>query len=228
MRRRLQDEGGQAVIEYALVIALVSLAAVVALSFLSSKVRGKIFDVGTAVEAAGAGVLGVGGGGGSGGAPTITSVSTSGDDNDGLVENGESLVISFSEPLNLATLCPGSSWAGGTLTTLADVKLNNSGTADYFSVDASGGVCTGNVFRFGYLAPGGDFITSNSRTFADSTISWSTATNTLTITLGGSTGAGTLLVGGSTTLTYSPHPAITDVDGVAVAGDGTSGGDTWF
>jgi hypothetical protein len=117
-----------------------------------------LLDAGTTLESAAAGA--VGSGGGSGGAPTITGVATSGDDNDGLVEDGESLVIGFSEPLNLATMCPGGSWSGGTLTALADVKLNNSGTADYFSVEASGGVCTGNVFRFGYLAPGGDFITS--------------------------------------------------------------------
>ena len=221
--RRLDAEHGQGNVEYALIVALVSLAAVLALGFLSGKINTVFFKSGSAVEAA----AGASGGAAGGTAPTVVGVSTSGDDNDGLVENGESIVIAFSEALNLSTMC-GGGWGGGTLTTLADVRLAQSGTADYISVEAAGGACTPNTFTFGLLALGGDFITGSSRTFADSTIAWSAGTSTLTVTLGGSTGAGTLLVGGSTTMTYSPHPSITDLEGLSIVGDGTSGNETWF
>ena len=60
--RRMADERGQGLVEYALIIALVSLAAIVALGFLSGKINGLFSKTGNSLDASTAAV-------GSGGTP---------------------------------------------------------------------------------------------------------------------------------------------------------------
>jgi hypothetical protein len=161
--------------------------------------------------------------------PTVVSVTTTGD-GDGRVENGDAIVIQFSEALNLSTLCGGGGWSGGTLTNLADVDLNNNSSNDSITVATAGGSgnsnCTGNNFNFGTLTLGGNYISSNDRTFQSSTISWSGTT--LTITLGGSDNNGTINQVGSSTMTYTPNSGIQDTSGNPISGTGTSANQQWF
>jgi pilus assembly protein Flp/PilA len=73
MRRRLVgDEQGQGLVEYALIIALVSLASVVALGFLSGKINDVFFKSGNVLNSVDV-VAAPGGTGGTGGAPVAPS-----------------------------------------------------------------------------------------------------------------------------------------------------------
>ncbi len=56
--RRMADERGQGLVEYALIIALVSLAAIVALGFLSGKINGLFSKTGNSLDASTAAVSG--------------------------------------------------------------------------------------------------------------------------------------------------------------------------
>jgi Flp pilus assembly pilin Flp len=77
-RRAARDERGQGLVEYALIIAIVSLGAIVALGFLSGKINGLFSKAGsslntiTIAEGGSGGGDGGGGGGGGGGAPVVT------------------------------------------------------------------------------------------------------------------------------------------------------------
>jgi pilus assembly protein Flp/PilA len=69
-RRISRDEAGQGLVEYALIIALVSLASVVALGFLSGKIDDIFFKSGNALSAVDVAAAGAGAGNGTGGSAT--------------------------------------------------------------------------------------------------------------------------------------------------------------
>jgi Flp pilus assembly pilin Flp len=71
-RRVARDERGQGLVEYALIIAIVSLGAVLALGFLSGKINTLFSKAGNKVDSVTVGADNGGGGGGGGGAPVIT------------------------------------------------------------------------------------------------------------------------------------------------------------
>ncbi|MDQ3756322.1 MAG: hypothetical protein M3394_00505 [Actinomycetota bacterium] len=157
----------------------------------------------------------------------------------GRPEQGDSIVVAFSEAPDLGTLCSG--WMGSTIGTGTDNDVTVTVTDGGSSPDTVGlsvGSCSGG-FNFGSisLAASGatGYVTSGNGSgfirFRDqvngtpSTVSWDAASKKLTITLGtlASGGGGTVgTVGASNQATYTPSSAIKDPAGNAIAGPATA------
>ena len=224
--RALSDERGQGLVEYGLIIGVVSVAAVVALGFLSGNINSLFGKSGNKLN--GISVSAGSGSGGSGGdttPPFPTAVSTGPDNNNGRVESGDNINVTFSEPIDLGTICGG--W-DGTQFGGADIRLNDDGWNDFITVTASGGHCSGNQVNFGELRLGENYIVGDSRTWETSVVSWNASTNTLTIRPAGGNELGTLILVPSSTLAYTPSAGVTDVAGNAVTGSISSANAQWF
>jgi hypothetical protein len=156
--------------------------------------------------------------------PYVTSVvTTNGGATVGRLEQGDSIAITYSDDMNPQSFC--STWStSGDQSLAADsqvtLTLTNAAT-DRLTVAATG--CT---FNFGTLALGSNAYTSATMLFrgagaARSTITWTAATRTLTLTLGApsSAAAGTVA---SSALVYSPSTAQSAVGGLAMGGTFTT------
>ena len=71
---RLRGESGQGLVEYALIIAIVSLGAIASLTFLKGSISDLFNKAGNSINAVAVGADGSGGGGGGGGGPTPGTV----------------------------------------------------------------------------------------------------------------------------------------------------------
>ena len=159
--------------------------------------------------------------------PTPTALVTAdGGGSTGSVETGDSLAVTFSEPLLASSLC--AAWADdGTaksLTSGVTVSVANNGSTtstDLLTVIVP--ACGGTGFRFGTLDLGGKgYVRSGSTatwgaTGQSSTITWDPTTATLRIVLGFSTTNrfGTV---NSSVAVYTPDPAMTDLRGLPITG----------
>jgi hypothetical protein len=157
--------------------------------------------------------------------PTALTI-TNGGTTAGLAEQGDSVSITFSEPLKASSVC--ATWADDgvakALTTGVTASITNDGSPsspDILAVAAAG--CGPNGLRFGSLNLGDKgFVRGHSAgTFGavgtSSTVTWDPATATLGIVLGTPSGNfGT--ISGSTTAVYTPNPAVTNAAGVLVTG----------
>jgi YVTN family beta-propeller protein len=129
--------------------------------------------------------------------------------------------ITYSEPLSLSSIC--SAWTG-----TGDQTLGGSGVV--VTITDQGGppnsepvsvTATGCTLHVGTIPTGLDWTIGNA-TFSgtgtnESRLTWTAATNTLTIHLGART-AGSLLTNGSTgTAVYNPDAAVTDRAGNSIA-----------
>jgi hypothetical protein len=138
----------------------------------------------------------------------------------GRASAGDRVVVTFSDTVNPKSMC--STWTTSGDQSLAGdnqvtVSVNNSGGSDTLSVAATG--CT---FNLGSFSLGSTGYTSSTATFAGagvnrSTITWTAASRTLTITLG-ATGSASLGTVGSSIVTYTPSTAIQNSSGVALGG----------
>ena len=143
----------------------------------------------------------------------------------GRATQGDQMVVTFSDPITPSTLC--SSWSGsGDQVLNADnqvtVRVNDVAGGDTLTVTATG--CTFNV---GSVALGSTAYTTANATFggagaARSTVTWTAATRTLTVTLGAtaSTSLGTVA---SSTAVYTPSTAVVSTGGLALGGTFSTG-----
>jgi hypothetical protein len=138
------------------------------------------------------------------------------------VDAGDQLVITYSDPLAVSSMC--SAWTtNGTDQALAadndvTVTLTNGGAAND-TVTVTSGTCTLNL---GSLNLGSTGNTTASVTFrgagtGKSTVTWSNATQKLTVTLGAVSGAGTAVVATSTPV-FTPSTTVTSVGGTPFGG----------
>jgi len=149
------------------------------------------------------------------GPPSITALQLlDGGGTAGAVEPDDRIVVTFSEPLDLSTLCAG--WTGGVLT--GHVIVTNGPTGENDTVDVGAETCE---LRFGTIDLGAGGYVDDDVTFGGSgteatTIGWEPASNTLTITLGRRAGgaAGTVI---TSTPRYVADAAISDPDGNTIA-----------
>jgi pilus assembly protein Flp/PilA len=135
-RRRLhRDERGQGLVEYALIIAIVSLGAVVALGFLSGKINTLFSNAGNSLDnitvAAASDGGGGGGGGGGGTSPPVAgsmSISCSATHFDGVCDDSPATM----------TVAPGT-WGGSPTPTLSyQWATNGNGSAGCNTTDTAG------------------------------------------------------------------------------------------
>lgn len=159
--------------------------------------------------------------------PTVTGVRlNNGGTTLGKVEQGDSVTLTFSEPLSANTIC--SAWTSNTTTQTqngngsSQVVVNIS-AADVLTVTGAG--CPS--LRIGSVSLGGDY-TSTALTFAGnntsgSSLTWNPSGNTLTITLGAGTSGGSTLTSTTIFPTYTPASGLTDVAGNPLAATAVAG-----
>ena len=148
-------------------------------------------------------------------APTITSVQLQNNGTAGTIEQGDTIVVTFSAQMSVNSFC--STWSNDandqSLSADGDVAVTVAdGGAANDSVTVTSGSCS---FNFGAIDLGDPgYVTGGDATFSGSggnasSINWSAGSNTLTITLGSGAG-GTLSAVASSTPIYSASGALTD------------------
>jgi signal peptidase I len=139
----------------------------------------------------------------------------------GRLERGDTVTVTFSETLKVSTIC--TTWSGDasdqTLSGNGDVTvavIDGTGATND-SISVSSAACT---FNFGSIDLGNNnYVSGGDGTFSGngankSTITWTAATHTLTITLGHA--SGTFNVVASSTPTYSVSQGITNPVGARI------------
>ncbi len=140
----------------------------------------------------------------------------------GLIENGDRLLLTFSEQMRASTLIPG--WTGtGPATVYVRLRdgglVGGSGSQDVLQMtaDAAGLVPTG----LGTVNLKGDYVTKNSTVTFLSTATLSTVTaggqpaSLVSIVLGAGVGSGVRKVSSNITMTWSPSATAQDLAGNA-------------
>jgi len=129
---------------------------------------------------------------------------------------GDTISVTFSDSLNVASLC--STWSGtGDQTAVGSVVVDNNAASgnDRLRVTTNAPVC-GGAFKFGNVNLGtAGFVTANT-TFT-ATIAWGAASKQLTVTIV-SDSVDAVRVNSSNTALYTPDAAITGTSGRAVTG----------
>ena len=158
--------------------------------------------------------------------PTVLATADGTGSGSGGVDPGDSVTITFSEPLLASSLC--SAWANDgaakSLTAGVTVAVANNASptsTDLMSVTATG--CGSSGFHFGTVDLGSKgYVKAGSTanfgpTPTSSTVTWDPATATLRIVFGSTTSTkfGTV---NSSVATYTPDPALTDLRGLAITG----------
>jgi hypothetical protein len=153
----------------------------------------------------------------------------------GRAEQADRIIITFSDTLRVSTLC--SAWSGDftdqSLAGLGDVTvtITDGGVAND-SLTVTSASC---ALHFGTIglgstgyATGGNVTFSGATTADKSTIAWTTAPHTLTLTLGHSAGTGATGTVVSSAATYTPDAAIKNGIGTAIIGTFNTGAVTQF
>jgi hypothetical protein len=143
-----------------------------------------------------------------GAVPSATNVQTTNVGTAGRPEVGDSLTLTFSEPMDPNSIMPG--WDGSALTVAAGF-VNNT-TADQFQVWDTGLTTQA---RFGTIALGRTDFTTGNLGFMGSTMTMSG--NTVTITLGGTVQGAVTTAAGTGTMRWTPSNLATDVAGNAMS-----------
>lgn len=138
----------------------------------------------------------------------------------GQPEAGDTVTVTYSGPLVVASLCSG--WSGNTTnqTTTGTITITDGGAAND-TLTVTSAAC--GTFRFGTIGLGSaGFAQSGTATFTSSAITWNASTFQLVITLGTQTGTTSRVNAASITATYTPNPAITGASGAAISGTASS------
>jgi hypothetical protein len=165
------------------------------------------------------------------GAPTPTGVQLlNGSETAGKIDDGDTIVATYSQSLHVNSLCP--AWSAGGDGSNQTIAGNN----DVAVTVADGGAAndtltigsTSCTFHFGAIGLGSPgFATGGGLIFGKagvnkSTISWNQSAHTLTIVLGSKSGSGTEGTVTSAAAAYTPDAAITSAVGTAITGTFTT------
>lgn len=153
-------------------------------------------------------------------APTPTGLvalngpASSGESGDGKAEPGDTIEVTFSEPLDASTVCATwpSSPSSDQTATVTVALVNGAGTArDKVTIT---GCSVGEI-----LLGSGGYTNTGGAAFGSSTLTWSPTTNKLTLVLGAVT-SGTALkeTNAVSSNVYTPAPAIKDPAGNSITG----------
>jgi Flp pilus assembly pilin Flp len=228
-----RDERGQTLVEYGLILAVVSLGSMAALGFLSDKLGSLYSQTASSLNAVaattpGGGAAGCGGGGGTGGGTDFThpracslSLENASGGLVGVPESGDRIVVGFTEPLEPQSVCdlPGGTaddidWTVSATFTIQD----NAGASgvDRFAVTGTGGCSPANLGHIDLGTAG--FVLNGNAEFSGSTILWDVSASQLIFTLGTASGSalGPVLVGGPAI--YYPNAAMRDINGNLIVG----------
>jgi hypothetical protein len=162
-------------------------------------------------------------------APTVTAVQlVDGGGTVGRAQTGDRIVVTYSQTLGVASMC--STWSGNlsaqSLAASNDVTVTLvDGGAGNDTVTVASATCTLHVGSFNLGSTG--YVSGGNRTFSGSgssasSVAWDPTTRTLTITLGGASGLGTVGTVASSTTTHTPDAAIKNAVGTAVSGTFTT------
>jgi hypothetical protein len=137
-------------------------------------------------------------------APTITGLTES--NANGRLATGDTYSITFSEPLDVTTIC--STWSGTGDKSLinATITVTNNASNDIIS-SVTSPTCT---LRAGTMATRNDYVFSTA-TFTSSSVAWTESTRTLRITFGNrASGSLNSLIQSADTSDYTPTTGLTD------------------
>ena len=166
------------------------------------------------------------------GAPAPTNVQlVSGGTTSGRIDQGDTIVVTYSQSLHVNSLC--SAWpaagdgADQSITGNSQVTVTvTDGGASNDSLTVSSSTCS---FQFGTIAlgstgyaTGGNLTFNGSSSGTKSTITWDQSARTLTILLGQKSGSGTQGTVTAAAATYTPDPDITSAVGTPITGTFTT------
>lgn len=147
--------------------------------------------------------------------PSPTGVILANGGTSGKADAGDTVAVTFSEPLDASTIC--SAWINDGMTqSVSDATIQiTHATSSVLSVSGTSS-CTGSG-NFGTVTLGADYTSTSTISFTKSTISWNPSTYTLTLTLG--TVSGTASTGNTTNHTpgYTADSNMADLSGNAVS-----------
>ena len=143
----------------------------------------------------------------------------------GLIQQNDSLQITYSQPLKLSSICTGAPDDNQPQTAAGTLQIsNNAGTSGHDLLTIDTPLCPGGL-RFGSISLGSSLFVSSNHQF-NATISYTPATRRVTVILGSRTTSGTApaRVNQSVTATYTPHPAMMAPNGRLITGTVSSTG----
>ncbi len=163
-------------------------------------------------------------------APSVTSVQlVDGAGTAGRVQPGDRIVVTYSQTLGVATVC--STWNGNltaqSLGAANDVTVTLAdGGAGNDAITVTSATCTLHLGTLDLGATG--YVNGGNRTFSGSgpgasTVAWDPTSRTLTVTLGASTGLGTVGTVATSSATHTPDAGIKNAVGTAITGSFATG-----
>lgn len=164
--------------------------------------------------------------------PTNLALNNASTGTTGLLQRGDSVVITYSDLIDVSSMC--STWTGnGSNQTISGgnvlrVSISNNAVSGNDSLTVVAVGACGNDFNFGTINLGhsgfvtGDTLFSGSSASERSTTAWNPGTRQLTISLGAkSAGPNPVRVNSSVTSTYTPDAAIRSSSGAVITGTAT-------
>jgi type II secretory pathway pseudopilin PulG len=143
----------------------------------------------------------------------------------GKADAGDTVTVTFSEPLDASTIC--SAWVNNGTTqsmSTATIQITHASSS---ALSVSAATACGSTVNFGATALGADYTSSGTMNFTNSTISWNPSTYTLTFALGTPSGSAAAVVGNHIP-TYTADPQMADLSGNQVSSAVLSGTSSAF
>jgi hypothetical protein len=161
-------------------------------------------------------------------APALTPTALAlinGGNQTGRIQEGDSLRVTFSQPLSVGSVCNGLTGDNQTHTAPGSVSvMNDNGSSGHDLLTVDGSPCAGGL-NFGAISLGSSGFVSSTQQFAG-VITYTPADRSITVVLGARTtgGAPPPRVIEPVTATYTPNPAIKATNGRSIIGTVSSTG----
>jgi hypothetical protein len=151
--------------------------------------------------------------------PTILNLINGGGGSTGLIQQNDSIQITYSQPLLVSSVCAGAPDDNQPVSEAGYVRVNNNaGTGGHDQVTIHTALCPAGL-NLGSISLGSaNFVTSTQQ--FDATISYNPTTRRIAVLLGARTSGATVpvRVNSPATATYTPHPAMMATNGRPVSG----------
>jgi len=150
--------------------------------------------------------------------PTILQLINGGGGTTGLIQQNDSIQITYSQPLLVSSVCPGAPDDNQPVSAPGYVQItNNNGTSGHDRLVIDTALCAGGLNMGSISLGSAGFVTGTTQ--FDATITYTPATRRVTVVLGARTsGAAPVRVNSAVTATYTPDPVMMATNGRLISG----------